>query len=908
MPREYRTTGGPAAPSPSGFGSADINLQTPRFVAQTAVAMPEDPFAALQKILGMATEVGTQAFRYQAAEIEGKITYQKAVEAKQEREDILKRRAEADTDRENARLAAEFSAAAKLEIAKAKTPEEAKTIEERLLKEAREGETTEMKATRAQVIEQAESEARQLQAEIDKTKQEERQAFLDNALAIRAMGDERIQNAFEAADPGALEDIALSYAWRAEQETDPRMKATYTGLRAEAFAKKEALEGKAELDDKRQEAALVTAARETFGEAASTVVTGLRADLMKTAGMFESATDSALEQAVFDTVKEKVLSDERMVGLVAYMSPAEEKAVSEAIRQQSEVLVRDMVSARNDKYRRQAEETKVSAWVAEGSVNFDAAIEAIDNDTTVSDAARRRAYGEVAKARVSAENTDIGKLRAAAGLYGRGNPILDSQSVRMTKEIIGNIGTRVQQERTGLVDLTQQQGDEFSKGWTAKYNTRDEFLTDVLERHFGTDLNSLQDPEVSNLIGPTVNRLVNQREEDTKASGAAQRAAEVEVNAADRARRRGMKIEENWKFTPLARALADGSHSKTKVEDLEPMIVEAMVGYSDTKMPDELKAKVVGAFDDPNNFSLVTAYWNVMNRSMDPTARNNAISDARTMQSWGLGAFLQTLGPEVDGRTTAALGTEMARNLQAKNTTPDKDGPVTKALAEQRSKAVLDLTMGAGLDTGWFDFTGVKAKDVTAKLPPADQALLLNMATIAGSAPRSQDVGATMSHMLRQQGFAIYPVQADNGDTSFQIVQNVRGKQGSTPLPPPAVLESNGWRSYLLSKKQAIADALNALPKLDVPGGGAVETIFRPEHVEDVHIAVYDQDVKQGYVAVRAKVSGEWRSIPVNAVSVSADDFEATRASRAKALEQVFAKSAKDNNPWIPDAYENLFK
>jgi len=478
----------------------------------------------------------------------------------------------------------------------------------------------------------------------------------------------------------------------------------------------------------------------------------------------------------------------------------------------------------------------------------------------------------------------------------------------MTKEIIGNIGTRVQQERTGLVDLTQQQGDEFSKGWTAKYNTRDEFLTDVLERHFGTDLNSLQDPEVSNLIGPTVNRLVNQWEEDTKASGAAQRAAEVEVNAADRARRRGMKIEENWKFTPLARALADGSHSKTKVEDLEPMIVEAMVGYSDTKMPDELKAKVVGAFDDPNNFSLVTAYWNVMNRSMDPTARNNAISDARTMQSWGLGAFLQTLGPEVDGRTTAALGTEMARNLQAKNTTPDKDGPVTKALAEQRSKAVLDLTMGAGLDTGWFDFTGVKAKDVTAKLPPADQALLLNMATIAGSATRSQDVGATMSHMLRQQGFAIYPVQADNGDTSFQIVQNVRGKQGSTPLPPPAVLESNGWRSYLLSKKQAIADALNALPKLDVPGGGAVETIFRPEHVEDVHIAVYDQDVKQGYVAVRAKVSGEWRSIPVNAVSVSADDFEATRASRAKALEQVFAKSAKDNNPWIPDAYENLFK
>jgi hypothetical protein len=861
--------------------------------------MPEDPFAALQKILGMATEVGTQAFRYQTAEIEGKITYQKAVEAKQEREDILKRRAEADTDRENARLATEFSAAIKLEIAKAKNPEEAKAIEERLLKEAPEDETTEMKAVRAQGIEQAESEARQLRTEKD-------QAFLDNALAIRAQGDERIQNAFEAADPGALEDIALSYAWWAENETDPRMKATYTGLRAEAFAKKEALEGKAELDNKRQEAALVTAARETFGEAASAVVTGLRADLMKTAGMFESATDSALEQAVFDTVRERVLSDERMIGLVAYMSPAEEKAVSEAIKQQSEVLVRDMVSARNDKYRRQAEETKVSAWVAEGSVNFDAAIEAIDNDTTVSDAARRRAYGEVAKARVAAESTDLGKLRAAAGLYGRGNPILDSQSVRMTKEIIGNIGTRVQQERTGLVDLTQQQGDEFSKGWTARYNTRDEFLTDVLERHFGTDLNSLQDPEVSNLIGPTVNRLVNQWEEDTKASGTAQRAAEIEVNAADRERRRSMKIEENWKFTDLARILADGSHSKTKVEDLEPKIVEAMVGYSDTKMPDELKAKVVGAFDDPNNFSLVNAYWNVMNRTMDPTARNNAISDARTMQSWGLGSYLQTLGPEVDGETTAALGSEMARNLQAKNTAPDKDGPVAKALAEQRSKAVLDLTMGAGLDTGWFDFTGVKAKDVTAKLPPADQAMLLNMATIAGSAPRSQDVGATMSHMLRQQGFAIYPVKSDNGDTSFQIVQNVRGKQGSTPLPPPQMLEGADWKDYLFSKAPAIAAALNTLPKLEIPGGGLDLEVFRPEHVEDVRIAVYDQDVKQGYVALRAKVSGRWISIPSSLVNVSADDFEATRPKRsakAKAQGQLIDSPTATLLPTLPPLF-----
>ena len=96
MPREYRSTGGPASPSPTGFGSADLNLQNPRFVAQTNVAVPENQFAALQKILGMATEVGGQLMRYQTSEIEGKLTYQKAIEAKQEREEITKRRAEAD--------------------------------------------------------------------------------------------------------------------------------------------------------------------------------------------------------------------------------------------------------------------------------------------------------------------------------------------------------------------------------------------------------------------------------------------------------------------------------------------------------------------------------------------------------------------------------------------------------------------------------------------------------------------------------------------------------------------------------------------------------------------------------------------------------------------------------------------
>ena len=83
MPREYQIKPGTASPSPTQFGAADINLQTPRFVAQTNVAPKENPFEALQKILGLAADIAGQTISMESRDIEGKISYAKAVEAQQ---------------------------------------------------------------------------------------------------------------------------------------------------------------------------------------------------------------------------------------------------------------------------------------------------------------------------------------------------------------------------------------------------------------------------------------------------------------------------------------------------------------------------------------------------------------------------------------------------------------------------------------------------------------------------------------------------------------------------------------------------------------------------------------------------------------------------------------------------------
>ena len=99
MPKETRLTGGPAAPSPSTFGSQPIQLTDPRFVAQTNVVNPANQYQALQNILGLGSQIAGQAIESQNLEIKGILSVDAAVKSKIENDRLELVRSRAEKDR-----------------------------------------------------------------------------------------------------------------------------------------------------------------------------------------------------------------------------------------------------------------------------------------------------------------------------------------------------------------------------------------------------------------------------------------------------------------------------------------------------------------------------------------------------------------------------------------------------------------------------------------------------------------------------------------------------------------------------------------------------------------------------------------------------------------------------------------
>jgi len=99
MPKETRLTGGPAAPSPSTFGSQPIQLTDPRFVAQTNVVNPANQYQALQNILGLGSQIAGQAIESQNLEIKGILSVDAAIKSEIERNRIEAARKVAEQER-----------------------------------------------------------------------------------------------------------------------------------------------------------------------------------------------------------------------------------------------------------------------------------------------------------------------------------------------------------------------------------------------------------------------------------------------------------------------------------------------------------------------------------------------------------------------------------------------------------------------------------------------------------------------------------------------------------------------------------------------------------------------------------------------------------------------------------------
>lgn len=883
MPRDYRSTGGPASPSPIGFGSADLNLQNPRFVAQTNVAAPENVFASLQQILGVAAQVGGQLMRYKAEGIEGKISYEKALEAKQDRE-IAKQ------DREAARKAVEYSAGVEERIAKAKSPEEAQAIRTEILKSMDSEDTAEMRSTKARLAQSSESEARQ-------KAQEEKAQVLDSVLSIKAQSDLRIQNAVGANDVNALAALELDFALNATLSDDPRVRGAYNELRESTFARRKTLESKAEFEDNKEQAALTQLAKDRTTEAIQGLVVAEGSRVVEFANSLKGTSDDSLNKAVFDHFRNKLLEDPQIKVLMEGASEAELKAVSEAIQTQTAPVLRSVISIRNQEQMRRAEDVTIQSFARAGESDPLKAFNDLDADFTLSADGKNKAYGAIARSYIESQATPVERLKAAEEVSAIGERPAQVAASRLITKEMNTVSAEVSLERNQLVENSKQDADPLTFGWTSKYKNKEEFIADILERHLGTTVDGLTAAPLS--IKQYASQLSSQWDDDMSRTSVNLRRQEAEIRRANIDERRKLKVEDVWSSTPLAQLVASGEHKKLRVEDLVPLVKDSLFGYADTMLPSDLKAKVITRYDDPDNFTLNAAYWSVAATSMDPQARNAVLDSPEAMKSWAVGTYLNLLGPEVDEQTTSSMVQSLAANLKAGTDPGNMDEMTAAQLRKQQAQAFTLLANGAGLDTGLFDFFGANPADAMATIPLADRATMLTYATLAAAAPNTADSGRLMAQLMKKDSWAVYKTQDGDSGNVFRLVQNRPGILGTTPLPSPEVLETNQWRSYLLSFRKQIADGLNETPMLSgvLPPAGT----YTEQTIEDVQLSIQDSDVKQGYVALRAKVSGRWRTISVRIAKVSNDDFLSGMAARKAAFEQTMSTALEARgNPWIP--------
>lgn len=871
MPREYQIKPGTPSPSPMQFGSADINLQTPRFVAQTNVAPSENPFQALQKILGLATDIAGQAIAMQSRDIESKISYQRAVEAQQEKAETEKRRTEAEQRRLEAEEAARYEAQARLRISAATTKEEAEAVKAEALK-AKESESVAMMTSRSQVAASAGAMAGQLE-----TKSE--QFVLDSMRAINATEDTRIQNAFEAGNAKDLEGLGKTYAELASKAKTTEEQALYNGLRARTFEKLSQVNNDAERLAYRDEKAAAAMAGGLAEQLAQPIVNAYAANMVKSEKEFEGYSDESLTAAMFDAVRDRILDDNPELLEIWWMgSESEHTAISESITKAVQPVLNRMIAMRNERNAIQARELTVNSYIQESKdKGFDQAYTKATAVDVLDQRTQSAVIRGVTRAAIESQSNDIDKIRESGRIISTyGDPEANRIAYRLQREAVERIGRNLDMERQSILTEADQTGpvfpvDDAAVGWAAKFPDKDSFRSWVLETKLGTDIETFRNsPNLQSVFDSLMIRIGNQYDSDASKTQVNIRIQDAEFRRNSPNARRSMTTEEGWKVSPMSIAIQDGSYKRMSESELSDMLRDSLVGYSNVAVPTDLSKHVINGYDNPDNFTLIKAFWNIQSIANDPTVRNMIDSDADYRASWSTGLYLKHLDsyPEISGQTTVALAAEFAKNIKSYSK-PEAGSAEAKKRSDMLGQVVSMLDSGEWLDTGWLDLSGYDPKDIVGKhMDLGSKTRMLELAPIAASAPSVTDRSKFLADVMRNNGYETYSYYNEDGTKQFRLIRNVPGLNKTTPLPASSELHTRKWDAYLDSKKSVIADVLTNSPQI------GVAYKYRPENIEKIYINPLEVDLNRGQCAVKALVGGRWISIDAYRFSLTKEDYE----------------------------------
>ncbi len=927
MPQEYSTrTPGSPAPSPSSFGSEPMKLDQPNFVAQTNVAKEPDVFGALQEILGLGAKVGIQFQDAKTQAIKDNISLENAKQAKLDRIEATAARADATLRREDAdklrlekKVADQLLADHKLAVANATTPEEAERLEAEFLKKANEAQAAgklqdqEAGLTAVGVADNAAAALRRDKEILELAPA--RKIVLESAEAVTTLVAQadadglraHYNNLVDRLNDPTLTDSSRNALIDAASRANSALHALQSDASVQANAQKQA------------ENATYSAVSKLVEKEANAIATHLSINVLAVSKELDirGVTDDSIHKALYPMARDLLMERNPALGeLLSSKNPIEAKAASEALDSALNPIVSQVAGLRREqKGREHAREFIDSVGFTASNGDPAAALSAVESvyASPMNLAQQRLALSEIGIEFVNGPASRSVDAPDAVALQMYQTVVSD---LRMPDEVknaahktitqrIKDAGKRIEASRfVGSIDLQNppnvnaagvavpDEGRLF--GYSNQYVTELDALNSILGKHYGLTVSDVRQSDMlMELLGPQLNKVSADYKEDDNARLKVVNSDAANVARANKDERSKMDVDANFNASRFGKALADGTYVALDPSEVSGYIQESLQGYRNTSIPKPLLKLLTEGIADPNNRIVIREFWQIMKPGENPEIDLMLVDNKELQLSYSMGLFMKTMRNrgDVDSTTEAKLTAEFHQNILAANKMPYSSAE-QKTLNVQKSvrlgEAMAALASGAGIDTGFFDVSGYDPLVAFASMGEGDQVRMFQLAQVAASAPEGfqEDM---MTTLLKEHGFAVYqPI-----DGQFNLVNNSRGYSKPNPvaggpailgtrgLPMPEEVDTLEFKLYLKSLSGKATEFIKTLPSTLGIGGAT----FTEADIESIRIAPFDQDLREGRSAVAVKYRGKEFYVPIQAVSITDQDFYVWRASEAgKAL------------------------
>lgn len=863
MPRQYSNRpGSVSSPSPIQFGAAELNLGTPRFVAQTNVDPGVNVLAEIQQIIGMTAKVGIQALEFDTQEIKQKINYEAALQqkadravAEREREETRRLREEARIGSEEARLLS-ATALEREKIAASDMPEEEKkaaleALRRRQLEQGEQVTTAQGAAAAAAQAQATGVDIKYAQAAIDKNKVDPNAARLtDIRVSLGNLEAASDLDGAVAFRNGILDEIETA------GDNVERRNTLASGLAA-ANNLVQQLQGQEERDVDNLERAAASKLADSMQAVVDDVVDMLSDPAVLAA--IASTPRGSIGTAAFDQVRDELI--ERAPTYAAFLvssetSKYEIQAANAVIGRAADKIIQRAEAVRNQMAKEQANDlfmAKTKTAVTQDG--WEAAAIGVFFDTTVTDNLKSKALLAASVQYIDSGDTPVDKLQRALEIQvNQYSPstvraFANNTVNRLADEAVANIG-----ERDTQFDDTK----DVAVGWVRTYPDRDEFL-DRVASSMGINRSEVEANPDS--FGPLGRRYLQERKQyDADNTATVRQLTHLDNMAEAALRKKNVSADAVFDGTTLGRAIQDPEAiGKMTASQIRFLIDTDTVGYAGGRAPKALVDAVVKNYADPRYARLNAEFWAAHTSAVNPTLHNNMSREAQNaMMAGAIWQEISSMNTPNDVATSQYQGAvKLMTEMIGGGLNITGDSEEAQAAKDAVGKAMDTAFYGAGyaVDGTWlaFDDTPYNGAELYSNMDAVDKAQFVNIhltATALATSVPGLDATVVASRIMGQQGYQ--PYLDKEGRPNLVYNPTLQSEDGTlyTAMPSPVDMKSTKYKEYLFAKEREAQDIVNAARV------AAGEQPYTGKFVTMVEPLFNDIDAARGRFGARIRFTG----------------------------------------------------